>query len=124
MIGFAVASVLLTLVPEYIEGLHTPLLHRRQLLQRDFITRLHETIQKEDSTSTVPSVDTGDSTQTRPLGSQELLMLPRQYGPHLEKPTTKPFPQMSHVSTALYLPHHPQKFYLSPSMKLWLPILY
>ncbi len=40
------------------------------------------------------------STQTRILGSQELLMLPRQYGPALEK-GDEPFPQMSHVSTAI-----------------------
>lgn len=38
--------------------------------------------------------------QTRVLGSQELLMLPRQYQPGLEK-GNPPFPQMSHVSTAI-----------------------
>lgn len=40
------------------------------------------------------------SLQTRTLGSQELLMLPRQYKPGLEK-GDKPFPQMSHVSTVI-----------------------
>lgn len=37
------------------------------------------------------------TTQRRALGSQELLMLPRQYGPHLDA-KNDPFPQMSHVS--------------------------
>ena len=57
---------------------------------------------KENDVSTLSS-NTGEEsisdlvTQRRPLGSQELLMLPRQYGPHLEK-GSDPFPQMSHVS--------------------------
>lgn len=38
--------------------------------------------------------------QTRPLGSQELLMLPRQYKPSLDKGNDA-FPQMSHCSTAI-----------------------
>lgn len=40
------------------------------------------------------------STQTRVLGSQELLMLPRQYKPSLDK-SNPPFPQLSHVTTAI-----------------------
>eukprot|EP00565_Helicotheca_tamesis_P007048 CAMPEP_0185733512 /NCGR_PEP_ID=MMETSP1171-20130828/19752_1 /TAXON_ID=374046 /ORGANISM="Helicotheca tamensis, Strain CCMP826" /LENGTH=987 /DNA_ID=CAMNT_0028403267 /DNA_START=144 /DNA_END=3107 /DNA_ORIENTATION=+ len=36
----------------------------------------------------------------RSLGSQENLMLPRQYGPHLDKKNS-PFPQMNHVSVAV-----------------------
>jgi len=40
------------------------------------------------------------SLQTRALGSQELLMLPRQYKPGLER-GDNPFPQMSHVSTMI-----------------------
>uniref|UniRef100_A0A7S4QK39 Condensation domain-containing protein n=1 Tax=Ditylum brightwellii TaxID=49249 RepID=A0A7S4QK39_9STRA len=40
------------------------------------------------------------SVTRRSLGSQENLMLPRQYGPHLDKKES-PFPQMNHVSVAV-----------------------
>lgn len=43
----------------------------------------------------------GSTTQTRKLGSQELLMLPRQYSIHLNKPGSEPFPQMNHVCVAV-----------------------
>lgn len=41
-----------------------------------------------------------EQSSTRVLGSQELLMLPRQYKPSLDK-SNPPFPQLSHVTTAI-----------------------
>jgi len=64
--------------------------------------------------------DPKDMTQTRILGSQELLMLPRQYSLHLTKKDSdgnanKPFPQMSHVST-IVLSSTPQVAILSQAI--------
>jgi hypothetical protein len=57
-------------------------------------TQLYETSSKNAAESQSTSSQT---TQKRSLGSQELLMLPRQYKIHLDK-NGDPFPQMSHVS--------------------------
>jgi hypothetical protein len=63
------------------------------------------TIDNSDSITHDDQINVDDPTaitQRRALGSQELLMLPRQYGPHLEAaPSNQPFPQMSHISTIL-----------------------
>ncbi len=65
-------------------------------------SQLHSSIStNDDATHSITSdnvIDPVETTQKRTLGSQELLMLPRQYGPHLEK-QKDPFPQMSHVSS-------------------------
>lgn len=50
--------------------------------------------------SSVQSASTDESSSTRTLGSQELLMLPRQYQPKLDK-GEEPFPSMSHVSVTI-----------------------
>jgi hypothetical protein len=103
MLGSAIASLLLSLSANCIEAFHGPQLHVRSPFHRDSI-RLYGAVEQDSistSSSTQSIDDASKNTQTRPLGSQELLMLPRQYAPHLEKPDTTPFPQMSHVSTAL-----------------------
>ena len=67
-------------------------------------SRLHQSVEQMSSSSTSDvkssNTSTPPGTQTRTLGSQELLMLPRQYKPSLEK-GNDPFPQMSHVSAAI-----------------------
>lgn len=50
------------------------------------------------ATADARQVNNQSSRQSRVLGSQELLMLPRQYGPKRDKVT---FPQMNHVSCAI-----------------------
>jgi hypothetical protein len=50
------------------------------------------------ATADAGQVNNQSSRQSRVLGSQELLMLPRQYGPKRDKVT---FPQMNHVSCAI-----------------------
>lgn len=54
----------------------------------------------KSSTGTETETGTSSGTQTRVLGSQELLMLPRQYKPSVDQ-GNQAFPQMSHVSTAI-----------------------
>ena len=99
MLSSAIASLLLSLSPNCIVAFHTP--HARSLFHRESI-RLYETVEQDSVASSTKSIDdTSENTQTRPLGSQELLMLPRQYAPHLKKSDTTQFPQMSHVSSAL-----------------------
>ena len=66
-------------------------------------TQIYETAERSSIDANIEgefgnNYDSAATTQRRALGSQELLMLPRQYGPHLEK-KNDPFPQMSHVST-------------------------
>ncbi len=66
------------------------------------VTQLHQSTSTNSDVGQSSTIEPGSSnvettTQMRPLGSQELLMLPRQYGPHLDK-NKDPFPQMSHVS--------------------------
>lgn len=63
-------------------------------------TKLHQSSEIITSTDVVGSNSVSSQTQTRALGSQELLMLPRQYKVALDK-GDDPFPQMSHVSTAI-----------------------
>jgi len=65
--------------------------------QNELKSRMFEAAQDTETMIGSEEQPLSDSTQKRMLGSQELLMLPRQYGPHLAK-NDKPFPQMSHVS--------------------------
>jgi hypothetical protein len=55
---------------------------------------------EKTATSLFFATEEDRSTQTRVLGSQELLMLPRQYKPSLDK-SNPPFPQLSHVTTVI-----------------------
>lgn len=67
-------------------------------------TRLFETVEeaKLDSERISSSDRDGEGTMRRVLGSQENLMLPRQYGPHLKKSSSsEPFPMMTHVCSAV-----------------------
>lgn len=59
------------------------------------VEQMSDTLQSSDADVSIPA-----GTQTRTLGSQELLMLPRQYKPSLDKGNAA-FPQMSHCSTAI-----------------------
>jgi len=67
----------------------------------EFITQLASSHHLQGKAQNLQDVSTQNPTdidreQVRKLGSQELLMLPRQYGPHLEVMKT-PFPQMNHI---------------------------
>lgn len=66
-----------------------------------FSTQLFSTIASSTSTDASTKQHTNNvGSSTRKLGSQELLMLPRQYRPKLDK-GEEPFPSMSHVSVTV-----------------------
>lgn len=80
-------------------------------------SRLYETVDKREQADGSSFSTEGEGVQKRILGSQELLMLPRQYGPRTAKDNedNKPFPQMSHVS-AFILSSTPQVEVLSQAI--------
>ena len=73
--------------------------YRLELRNNRFSSKVYQSVDQMASTE-IKSTTGEISTQTRALGSQELLMLPRQYKPSIDK-GNEPFPQMSHVSTAI-----------------------
>jgi hypothetical protein len=74
--------------------------YHQQRKQIKFSSALYQSVDSLGSTSIKASTKSSSVTQTRVLGSQELLMLPRQYKPSADK-GHEPFPQMSHVSTVV-----------------------
>ena len=64
-------------------------------------SKLYQSVEQlRGNVQSIDDSEESEGTLTRSLGSQELLMLPRQYKPSLEK-GNDPFPQMSHCSTSI-----------------------
>ena len=104
----AVAFLMISMVPQTVQGFMQPVVIKSFVSKESVRQMRYEGISPLSAATT--DVIAGKNSETsevdvkkRVLGSQENLMLPRQYGPHLNQAGTenKPFPMMTHVCGAV-----------------------